>query len=329
MVPLRVCAIVVTYNRIALLRQNLDGVQGQTVPVDRIIVVDNASTDDTREQLKEAYPDVEIETLTSNMGASGGFEAGFGAALRHDWDWLWVLDDDVVPEPECLAELLEVAQESGKRVVVPRRRALEGSFPRNEAIIDEEQQSYSAPSDEGRWSPIDVFTFEGPLIHRDVVAAVGKPNAQFFIIADDTDYSIRVYKEYGPLASALANETAVNRLLTAQSTIVVKSRLKQMLMGDPTFVLESDENHWKKSYYFRNRHLIWKRLGWHRRRFRQAMAHFAYLFVDAHVARRQGWDWGLRLRVNLRSFWLGIRGKDGVFVHPASYRKQLSDRRRS
>jgi glycosyltransferase involved in cell wall biosynthesis len=48
----RVCAVVVTYNRPALLRECLLALQEQTRTVDEILVVDNASTDDTRAMLK-------------------------------------------------------------------------------------------------------------------------------------------------------------------------------------------------------------------------------------------------------------------------------------
>ena len=56
----RVCAVVVTYNRSALLREALVALGAQTRPVDRILVVDNASTDGTREIVAAEFPDVEI-----------------------------------------------------------------------------------------------------------------------------------------------------------------------------------------------------------------------------------------------------------------------------
>lgn len=319
-----VYAIVVTYNRAGLLRQCLDGLLAQTYPVNTILVIDNASSDGTPDILAEEYPQVKCVRLNQNTGASGGFEAGFRKALESSWDWLWVLDDDIKPWEGCLQELLRISAESNKKVVVPRRRALTGVYPRHEAVINERAQAYAPPERDSDWSAVDIFTFEGPLIQRDVVENVGVPNKRFFIIADDTEYAVRVYKKIGPEAAALANNTAVDRLLRQPSPLVVKSRVKGLLTGSDEVMIESDEQHWKRGYYLRNRHLIWRQLGWKRRRIRQILMHFVYLFTDLRVAVRNGWNWKIRLDVNLKSFWLGLRGKDGVFVHPADYHERLA-----
>lgn len=309
-----------TFNRRALLAQVLDGLLAQTHALTDILVVDNASTDGTLDLLAEQYPTVRVRRLDRNTGASGGFAAGIDAAHASGADWIWVLDDDVVPRTDCLAELLAVAEDANVSVAVPRRIEAEGTVARAEAIIDEATQSYRAPDDEAvRWLPIDLFTFEGPLLHRSVVDAIGVPNADFFIIADDTDYSIRLYHDRGPLAAALAMQAAVDRKLPAGETLTTRSALKKLLTGDPWLTLVPDDQHWKRAYYLRNRHLIWKRLGWRRRRLRYLAAHAGYVVSDAVHALRHGWDWRLRLGVNLRAFGLGLRGQDGAFIDPAAY----------
>ena len=310
-----VCAVVVTYNRAALLAQVLDGLRAQTRPPDAVLVVDNASTDGTADLLAERYPSVRVRRLDRNAGASGGFAEGVRAAHADGFDWIWILDDDVVPRPDCLGELLAVAAEAGTPVAVPRRIEPDGSVIRAEAVIYEADQVYRAPDcGDARWCLVDLFTFEGPLVHRRVVDAIGLPDASLFILTDDTDYGVRLYRALGPLAAALAMRAAVDRKLAAEPAVRVHSRLKQLVTGDPWLTLVADDQHWKRGYYLRNRHLLWKR-----RRLTQLAAHAGYLVTDALYALRHGWDWRLRFGVNARAFGLGLLGRSGAFVDPAAY----------
>ncbi len=101
-----VCAVVVTYNRADLLDVCLRALGNQTYAIDRIIIVDNASTDHTADVL-DAYLNLDVVRLPSNAGSSGGFAAGIERAAQDEWDLVWVMDDDVEPEPDALAFLVD------------------------------------------------------------------------------------------------------------------------------------------------------------------------------------------------------------------------------
>jgi|YelNatPaOPRAMG01_1025707.scaffolds.fasta_scaffold60829_1 rhamnopyranosyl-N-acetylglucosaminyl-diphospho-decaprenol beta-1,3/1,4-galactofuranosyltransferase len=112
-----VAAVVVTYNRKDLLRQCLDGILRQTRPVDAIYVVDNASTDGTGQMIAAEYADrVIYERLPENTGGAGGFHHGMKRPYEDGHDWIWVIDDDVVHDPDCLKALLE---HRASRILVP------------------------------------------------------------------------------------------------------------------------------------------------------------------------------------------------------------------
>jgi len=130
-----VCAVVVTYNRKDLLIECLEGLRRQTRPVDAIYLVDNASTDGTPELLlekgyiKELPPlnivepwekEFEVENLVDhqsikiyyvrmneNTGGAGGFYEGMKRAYEKTYDWFWLMDDDVEPDPNCLQKMFE------------------------------------------------------------------------------------------------------------------------------------------------------------------------------------------------------------------------------
>ncbi|HSK19339.1 MAG TPA: glycosyltransferase [Longimicrobiales bacterium] len=93
--------VIVNWNGCAYLPAALAALKRTTVPV-RIVVVDNASTDASREYLRSAHPDVEVIALDSNCGYAGGANAG----LRHvDGRYALVMNPDVLLAPDCIEML--------------------------------------------------------------------------------------------------------------------------------------------------------------------------------------------------------------------------------
>jgi rhamnopyranosyl-N-acetylglucosaminyl-diphospho-decaprenol beta-1,3/1,4-galactofuranosyltransferase len=103
-----VAVVVVTYNRSGLLDRMLVGLAAQTRRPDVVLVVDNASTDDTRAVLArhEGRLPLRVTTTENNLGGAGGFHLGVRQAWEGGWDRIWLMDDDVVPAPDCLAVLM-------------------------------------------------------------------------------------------------------------------------------------------------------------------------------------------------------------------------------
>lgn len=92
---MNVIAVVVTYNRLELLKRNLSCLRRQTVPLTTLVVVDNGSTDGTGAWLDEQE---DVKTIhQTNVGGAGGFYTGMEYARRADADWIWCMDDDVFP----------------------------------------------------------------------------------------------------------------------------------------------------------------------------------------------------------------------------------------
>ena len=102
----RIVAVVVTYNRLALLQRLVTRLTA--VPqLDEVLVVDNASTDGTGSWLEDAP--VSSRTLPTNSGGAGGFHEGLAWAVERGADLVWLMDDDGLPDEDCLARLLEHA----------------------------------------------------------------------------------------------------------------------------------------------------------------------------------------------------------------------------
>ena len=103
---MNIIAVVVTYNRIELLKRTVRCLQ-QNKPVSSIVVVNNGSTDATAEWLKTQSGLTVINQ--ANVGGSGGFYTGMQYAYQAGADWIWCMDDDVFPRADCLERLLQHA----------------------------------------------------------------------------------------------------------------------------------------------------------------------------------------------------------------------------
>ena len=105
----KVVAIVVTYNRLEMLKQCIDAIMKQTIRCD-ILLVDNCSTDGTREWVNDYLLPIESNVYYintgENIGGAGGFNYGLKEAIKGDYYYFWIMDDDCVPKEDALEKLL-------------------------------------------------------------------------------------------------------------------------------------------------------------------------------------------------------------------------------
>ena len=105
-----IVAVVVTYNRKELLMENINAILSQDLLVDNIVLIDNNSTDGTRELLMEKgilfNKRIIYKRLEHNLGGAGGFYEGIKESMKLKPDWVWIMDDDTIPTINCLSELI-------------------------------------------------------------------------------------------------------------------------------------------------------------------------------------------------------------------------------
>lgn len=191
-----VCAVVVTHNRVALLRDCLKRLRGQTRSADRILVVDNASTDETADVLAHE-PGIDVLTLTENMGGSGGFARGIERAYEDGHDWIWLLDDDTMADERCLEALLDGAGRAPAPARVLASQVLwkdERLHPMNRPWLRLDRRAEFAEAAGAGLALIRTATFVSAMIHRDAVTEHGLPPAHYFIWLDDMAYTGRVLR---------------------------------------------------------------------------------------------------------------------------------------
>ena len=191
-----ICAVVVTRDRLALLQQCIAALRGQTRPPDRVLVVDNASTDGTAEWLA-GQDGVEVLRLAENAGGAGGFHAGLERAHATGAEWAWLMDDDTIPRPDALERLLRPDDPGAilrASVAVWRDGRL---HPMNVPGLERERVEPLIEAAPERLLPLRTATFVSLLVHRSAVDRFGLPEARYFIWSDDIEYTARVTRGGG------------------------------------------------------------------------------------------------------------------------------------
>jgi len=190
-------AVVVTHNRKAKLAKCLAALEAQSATLERVLVVDNASTDGTRAMLEHDWPRVEVLALATNEGGAGGFHTGMEHAHGRGAHWLWLMDDDTVPAADALAELLEAAA----RAPDPEPPSLLASkvvwtdgriHPMNFPFPERTRVALAIEGAERGLMPLRFATFVSLLVHRGAIDRHGLPFKHFFIWSDDVEFTSRV-----------------------------------------------------------------------------------------------------------------------------------------
>jgi len=200
--------VIATFNRSGYLRGLLDSVSALDPAPERIVVVDNASTDDTQDVITAAasrltMPLVNVR-LSVNAGGAGGFAAGVERALDEGASWLWLMDDDVVVLPGAVTALRKW---TGTYGCIHGRRLDEAGTPffwqhRFLPFLGIHIPVRGNVFRDSAAFSTNVGCFEGMLISADLVRRIGLPDERYFINGDD--------EIYGWLASRLTDVVYVN-----------------------------------------------------------------------------------------------------------------------
>lgn len=235
---MKITAVVVTFNRLGLLKQGIECLRKQQ-KLTGIIVVNNGSTDGTREWL-DAQPGL-LVVHQDNVGGSGGFYTGIERAYSEGADWIWCMDDDVFPHPDCLDRLLPYTDRPEVGILSPRR-LLEGKVFTHEFRhfnftnpVGSLHGRKLAKQQVNQATEIVGADFEGPFISRRVVEKIGLPNRELFIFCDDTDYCLRAH-------------LAGFKLLYIPEALMDKHKF----FSNDTWTSRNRKKKWKRYYQVRN-----------------------------------------------------------------------------
>lgn len=166
-----------------------------TYPNYRLIVVDNASTDDSLQILKRSQPQAVILQNEANLGFTGACNRGLAYCLDQPFDYVLILNSDVVMEPDFLDHL--VAGADGRTMTAPKtylyhhRELLDdsvGEFDWTRGVWKHRILGKPPTPDFDRARPVDSANLSALLVPTGLLREVGLLDERFFIYYDDTDF---------------------------------------------------------------------------------------------------------------------------------------------
>ncbi|MDY6467993.1 glycosyltransferase family 2 protein [Acinetobacter faecalis] len=190
----KVIAVVVTYNRKILLLNCIDALLHQSLNFDKIIIVDNASTDGTIEFLEAKkildHPKLVLLKQNENTGGAGGFSAGMKYAFESGADYVWMMDDDAVPHQNALEQLMNHATPNhiyGSLAVNGEDTAWTTTLLPDSKIVNSKDLVPEI-------SEVQSLPFLGYLTSKEIFEKLGLPDNSYFIAADDVEYCLRAQR---------------------------------------------------------------------------------------------------------------------------------------
>lgn len=195
----RVAAVVLAHNAAEMIESVLDAIRSQTRPVDRLLVVDNASSDGTADIVRSDL--CEDILLAENLGVGAGHWTGWQRILEDESiSRIWALEHDSVPAPSCLELLLAADREWGDGpvgAVIPRQ-----TFPH--VTPRKLLRLYASFRSRTRWErrqsldalgtpyTVRTFSFNGTLLRVSRLRELGPLRTDFFVGLEDYEYALRM-----------------------------------------------------------------------------------------------------------------------------------------
>jgi GT2 family glycosyltransferase len=306
-VNLSVASVTIAYNAANALPKQMDALLGQTRSLQEIIVVDNASTDDTSALLAGQYPQVTVLRMPENLGAAGAWAAGLSYATREKHhNWVWTFDDDSVPAHNGLETLLNgvstlggIDAELGMVATSPVDRRTGCSYPPmlwREGFVKGSPELLQQPV----WLA-DLVIASGCMVRREMVEKIGLPRADFFMDIFDLEYCIRA-RSQGYKIAMITSARLMHEIGNTREINLLGYR--RTWMNEPA---------WREYYASRNSvYLAWRLYPSRTAKF-SVVRYLAKRFAGVVLFSSNGLTCGMRM---IQGFSDGLRGRLGIRLRP-------------
>lgn len=280
-----VIAVIVTYNRLELLKKCIEKLRTQTVQCDYMLI-DNASTDGTCEWAHQ-QTDIQYYNTETNIGGAGGFNLGMRHAAELGYEWIWIMDDDTLPDPNALEILLEADRVLNGNYGWLSSKCLwtDGTLcPMNLQRISPYREITIAEGTR-EYLPAQMASFVSLFLRKGTVLKYGVPIRDFFIWVDDWEYTRRISME--------------QKCYVITGSVVVHAMRNNSIVNIAT---DSPERLPRYRYFYRNDVYLYRReglLGWIWVIMKDVW-HCVQVLLYARTGKAK------RMAVILKGFWNGI-----------------------
>jgi rhamnopyranosyl-N-acetylglucosaminyl-diphospho-decaprenol beta-1,3/1,4-galactofuranosyltransferase len=189
---LKIFALVITHNRKKSLELCLSRLLNQKRAPDRILIINNASTDGTTEYLEGFKNTCTVVNMERNTGASGAYNFGLKWCVQNGADWIWVVEDDTIVPKDFSLKLLDWI-----KTALRTEKKIGFVFPRILSVYDrrvmDHRVQFKVPERmfHGGFE-ISKSQFLGLTVNAAAIKEVGLPVKEFFIYNDDFEFTHRM-----------------------------------------------------------------------------------------------------------------------------------------
>ena len=219
-----VWALVLAMNHLRMTRECLTSVLALDPPADRVLLVDNGSTDGTAEAVRAEFPEVEVLRLPTNRYFAGGVNEGIRRALEGGAGSVLLLNNDVVLERGALETMVRALEQDPRRAAIsPRIYYYEppdviwfaGGQVGRLGLVRHRGVNVKDEKFRDRAGVTDYVSGAAALLSREALESVGLLDPEYVMYVEDVDWSARARARglvlwYEPLAKVWHHVSATS-----------------------------------------------------------------------------------------------------------------------
>lgn len=175
----------------------------------KIVIIDNASIDKSCHEISTVFPGLELWRFKSNLGYAGAHKKAALYAIKHSYDLLWILNNDVQVYPFTLKELILAHERHGEALL--GSVSLEGDgktihFGGGAELLDNFNNNLETKYNhfsgknyfETQITERSVSDLEGAslVVPVPIIKKYGFINTRFFLYGEETDYCYSLRRKY-------------------------------------------------------------------------------------------------------------------------------------
>ena len=186
----KIAVVIVTFNRCDELVKTISAIQNQGILENDIIVINNNSTDNTKNILDSNYKNIQSIHLNENIASAGGFSKGMQTAFEKGYDWVWLFNDDSRPVEGSLKSILEHLNSDKIQIGLLK---IANKDENNKAVLlywNGVRKPVSVDVS-NEIVQTDLITFDGCIISKETIEKIGYCDPLYFMGTYEFDYCLK------------------------------------------------------------------------------------------------------------------------------------------